>query len=177
MTTMQDPQISSVSSSLPKKEENASWLHEGSSSFPEIKRSLSLARPPAFENQDVSDPFMISPIFNRHRGMQADVTGSNRRSHSLSDSGPLLDTEVAFAVLQNLSVPLFVLSNFKTIVFANGAMHDWFAKESFLENDNVSNQDCHQHPVRAATLYGLSLSQLSINPICQQHQRWSGWEV
>ena len=77
--------------------------------------------------------------------------------------------ELAFAVLQHLPTPILVLSSSKIAVLVNSAMHRLLGID---EAAPYTNSGVHRD-----IFYGLSLTEIGINIVQEEHQGWTGWNV
>jgi len=90
---------------------------------------------------------------------------------------PLATADLALATLQYLPTPLIVLSGSKMILLANDAMRCLLASDDASERQNTQDYDNFDTSARGNVLHGLSLSQIGLEPVLEDHQGWTAWEV
>jgi len=145
----------------------------------------------SFEDRDMARRLSVLPYeeeandyFSAEGGSMRDDT-SPTRAHGLSIRIPPSQpkTELAFAALQYLPMPVLVLSSAHTVVLANEAMGRLFgidiaAAEEDAEDDGdeLSKQDTHE--VRSATdiLYGTTLAQLGVDLLQNGSAVFVSWD-
>lgn len=85
--------------------------------------------------------------------------------------------KIAFAALCHLPAPLLVLSDLKTVIFANHAMEQILESDTTDAATSFSADECDEGVTATDYLQGKSLTQLGIQIVQEGQQRWVGWEV
>jgi hypothetical protein len=110
---------------------------------------------------------------HQESGQQPPECKMSARPPSATTGAP----EIAFAALRHLPTPLLVLSDLKTVVFANRAMEQILGFDTNGVNNSVSANECDAETTATDFVQGKSLTQLGIQIVQEEQQRWVGWEV
>ena len=165
--------------SRPSPGDSPLTVHQGEQHiYPTLKKSLSAATcPPIPRHRSKSDP-SISRLSSGHgSGVHEGRLRPTRSSLKIGFPAPTATTELAFVALQCLITPLLVLSSSKTLVLANDAMRSLLAWDDFEEYQTNPKNDDQRESKREDRLYGFSLSQIGIEIVQEENQKWPRWEV
>ena len=110
---------------------------------------------------------------------QLKAPGVKKKSRPLSlripDRAPR--TEAAFEALQNLPIPLLVLSSSKTVVLANEAMGRLVGLGGHKGSTAIQDEQDGRESPNADLLLGQYLSQIGVDMLQSGQRIWVSWEV
>ena len=137
----------------------------GPRSFPSLRESLSMNRPSLNRNRS-------SPIVGHDEG------GSRYMDpDSESKLAALPPPELAFVALQYLPIPVLILSSSKLVMLGNDAFRKLLTRNHAAECYCAWNDGNSIGLAGGGTFTGLSLHQMGIFLVQEDHRTWTDWEV